>query len=420
MATTTPLTLEYDTVTRCLDSCVPCTNVTFGVNMSNCCPVTSRSHGNLISLIIVNTLYAIICVVGLVGNGLVIYVVIQYTKMKTVTNMYILNLAVSDLCFLVGLPFLITTAIMKGWIFGFVMCKIYLILTSINWFTSVFTLTVMSADRYMAVCHAVRSMSYRTPVVSAAICVCVWTASFLVMLPIILYSTTVPKQNDPGGESCTLMFPQGQPINSQKAFIWYTFLMGMAIPVTLIIVFYGMVLVRLKNVGPRKKSKEKKKSHKKVTKMVFAVIAVYIICWLPYWVFQLVQYYQPSPGGIQPWKIYLFQVLTCMSYANSTLNPLIYAFLSDNFRKAFIKAFRCVKPSEVNGTLQMEHSVCPAGRHQPATTTLLQAETTAETEIASANTIRSKIDTSDSSSANIIVAKTLSDEDIDETAPASV
>ena len=48
------------------------------------------------------SLYTLICVAGLVGNGLVIFVVLRFTKMKTVTNMYILNLAVADLCFLVS------------------------------------------------------------------------------------------------------------------------------------------------------------------------------------------------------------------------------------------------------------------------------------------------------------------------------
>ena len=52
--------------------------------------------------IVFASLYALICVVGLLGNGLVIFVVLRYTKMKTVTNMYILNLAVADLCFLVS------------------------------------------------------------------------------------------------------------------------------------------------------------------------------------------------------------------------------------------------------------------------------------------------------------------------------
>ena len=53
------------------------------------------------------------------------------------TNSYIVNLAVSDFCFLIGLPLVITTAVRQEWIFGYVCCKLFYILTSLNWFTSV-------------------------------------------------------------------------------------------------------------------------------------------------------------------------------------------------------------------------------------------------------------------------------------------
>ncbi len=293
-------------------------------------------------------LYFLICVLGIVGNGLVIFVVIRYTKMKTVTNMYILNLAVADLCFLVGLPFLIVTMNMQRWLFGFHMCKLFLVLTSINWFTSVFTLCVMSADRYMAVCHPVRSMQYRTPFTSRIVCVCVWTASLLVMIPIMMYA----KGKD---GSCTIEWPTNQVLSPQTAFIWYTMLLGFAIPVALISVFYALVIARLKTVGPRNKSKEKKRSHRKVTKMILTVIAVYVVCWLPYWVFQVTLTFVDMPM----WHVPVFQGITVLSYANSMINPIVYAFLSDNFRKAFLKAFKCAAPAEVNGALMAEQSVFP-------------------------------------------------------------
>ena len=99
---------------------------------------------------VMSTVNILICVGGLVGNALVIVVVVRYAKMKTVTNMYIVNLAVADLCFLVGIPFLVATTILRHWVFGFLLCRLFYILTSINWFTSVFTLTVMSADRLVS------------------------------------------------------------------------------------------------------------------------------------------------------------------------------------------------------------------------------------------------------------------------------
>ena len=127
---------------------------TLTVNHTSDADPTSQTTLNS-AMLLFCSLYALICAVGLTGNGLVIFVVVRYAKMKTVTNTYILNLAVADLAFLIGLPFLIATALLGTWSFGHAFCKLFYVLTSINWFTSVFTLTVMSADRYLAVCHPV-------------------------------------------------------------------------------------------------------------------------------------------------------------------------------------------------------------------------------------------------------------------------
>jgi hypothetical protein len=86
--------------------------------------------------------------------------------MQTVTNLYIVNLAVADECFLIGIPFLLTTMSRQSWPFGNIMCKAYMTTTSINQFTSSIFLTIMSADRYIAVCHPISSPKIRTPLIS--------------------------------------------------------------------------------------------------------------------------------------------------------------------------------------------------------------------------------------------------------------
>jgi hypothetical protein len=136
-------------------------------------------------------LYGIVFLVGLFGNQLVIYVVLRYSKMQTVTNMYILNLAAADVIFSAGLPFLITTLMYKYWSFGRIMCKIYMTTTSINQFTSSLLLTVMSADRYVAVCHPISSPRYRTPFIAKFICLTVWTVSLLIKFMFTLISSFI-------------------------------------------------------------------------------------------------------------------------------------------------------------------------------------------------------------------------------------
>ena len=76
-------------------------------------------------------------------------------------------------------------------------------------------------------------------------------------------------------------------LNGQTAFTFYSFVLGFALPLLLILVFYILVIVKLKTVGPKNKSKERRKSHRKVTRLVLTVIAVYVLCWLPYWMTQL-------------------------------------------------------------------------------------------------------------------------------------
>ena len=306
---------------------------------------TDKSAGLVIMTYVCVVCYLLICVLGLIGNGLVIYVVLMYAKMKTVTNMYILNLALSDFFFLIILPFLATTTIVEHWPFGFAMCKIYYVVYSINLFGGVFNLLLMSADRYLAVCHPIRSVKYRTPRIALFVCLCVWSVSFLVMLPVILYSTTSTDPNMPGKESCRIHWPDNQLIEPDTAFIWYSFILGFAMPVSLISVFYLLVIVRLRHVGPAKKSKEKKKSHRRVTRLVLTVIAVYVMCWLPQWSFQVKMVFtgrQKRSEAEHRIMMYLMHSFTILSYANSMLNPFLYAFLSDNFRKSFSKAFKCL------------------------------------------------------------------------------
>jgi allatostatin C receptor len=148
--------------------------------------------------------------------------------------------------------------------------------------------------RFIAVCHPINSPRFRTPLVSKIVSLIAWCLSVILMLPIIMYSTTIGRAD--GKKSCNIMWPSsvrsgnGSSTDDESfepdgsTFTLYTFTLGFAIPLSLILIFYYLVLRKLRTVGPKTKSKEKKRSHRKVTKLVLTVIAVYILCWTPYWV----------------------------------------------------------------------------------------------------------------------------------------
>lgn len=80
---------------------------------------------------------------------------------------------------------------------------------------------------------------------------------------------------------------EAESTSAAKIFTYYTFICSFAIPLGLILVFYWFVVMKLKTVGPKNKSKEKRRSHRKVTNLVLIVVTMYVFCWLPYWVTQL-------------------------------------------------------------------------------------------------------------------------------------
>lgn len=316
------------------------------------CPST-----NMPALKIVFTLlYSVVGIVGLLGNSLVIYVVLRYSNMQTVTNMYILNLAIADECFLIGIPFLIATMNISQWPFGTIMCKAYMVSTSITQFSSSIFLLVMSTDRYIAICHHVSSPKYRTPTVSRIVAAAAWVTSALIMLPIIMYATTVEVRK--GTYTCHISWPQDGHTGA-VSFIIYSATLGFAIPLCFIMTFYCLVIRKLRSLSKKtNKSHNKRRSHRKVTKLVLTVITVYILCWLPYWTSQMALIANHENCNTRL-SITIFLLVGCLGYSNSAINPILYAYLSDNFKKSFLKACVCAGAREVNAQLKVENSVLP-------------------------------------------------------------
>ena len=315
---------------------------------------TNTSNFREVMTIVSTSLYGVLFLLGFLGNGLVIYVILRYTKMKTVTNLYILNLSIADGLFLMLLPMLMTTVMVKKWIFGEAMCKIYFIINSINMFTGAFTLFVMAGDRFMAVCYPISSMRFRTIFVAKCACACTWVASFLVMFPVVLYSQTSLVR--PGYYTCTIKWPDGE-LKSSDGYITYTSILGFVLPVFFICILYTLLLIRLKSTGPAVISAERRRSHRKITKLVTLIIAVYIFCWLPYWMYQIRLIAFPPKGQLPNWEITLFTALTFLSYANSMLNPFLYAFTNEAFRDSFIAAFKCLPAIQTKGGRRRESEV---------------------------------------------------------------
>lgn len=279
---------------------------------------------------VLTCIYFVVCIVGLCGNTLVIYVILRYAKMKTITNIYILNLAIADELFMLGLPFLAMQVALVHWPFGKAICRVVMTVDGINQFTSIFCLTVMSIDRYLAVVHPIKSAKWRRPRTAKMISLAAWGASLLVILPIMIYAGL--RSNQWGRSSCTINWP-GESGAWYTGFIIYAFILGFLVPLVIICLCYVFIIIKVKSSGIRVGSSKRKKSERKVTRMVSIVVAVFVFCWLPFYIFNV----SSVSVAINPTPALkgMFDFVVILTYANSCANPILYAFLSDNFKKSF-------------------------------------------------------------------------------------
>eukprot|EP00070_Physeter_catodon_P049374 XP_028356268.1 kappa-type opioid receptor isoform X2 [Physeter catodon] len=258
------------------------------------------------------------------------FVIVRYTKMKTATNIYIFNLALADALVTTTMPFQSTVYLMNSWPFGDVLCKIVISIDYYNMFTSIFTLTMMSVDRYIAVCHPVKALDFRTPLKAKIINICIWILSSSVGISAIVLGGTKVRE---GSVVCSLQFPDND-------YSWWdlfmkicVFVFAFVIPVLIIIVCYTLMILRLKSVRLLSGSREKDRNLRRITRLVLVVVAVFVICWTPIHIFILVEALGSSSYSTAALSSYYFCI--ALGYTNSSLNPILYAFLDENFKRCF-------------------------------------------------------------------------------------
>ncbi|KAG5282238.1 hypothetical protein AALO_G00053790 [Alosa alosa] len=199
----------------------------------------------------------------------------------------------------------------------------------------------MSIDRYLVVLATVRSqrMPYRTYRFAKIVSLSVWVLVFIIVLPFTVFASIYVSPGDAGKRtSCVLNFPSPELLWFKASRI-YTLVLGFIIPVSTTCVLYSVMLYKLRNMQLSSNGKALDKAKKKATMMVFIVLALCLFCWTPFHlstVVALTTDLSPTPVVIG-----ISYFITCLSYANSCLNPFLYAFFDDSFRKAFRKMLEC-------------------------------------------------------------------------------
>ncbi|KAI5644180.1 7 transmembrane receptor (rhodopsin family) domain-containing protein [Phthorimaea operculella] len=280
-------------------------------------------------------LYSLIFILGVFGNVLVCYVVFRNRAMQTVTNLFITNLALSDilLCLLAVPPTPMYTFLGR-WVFGRILCHIVPYAQGTSIYISTLTLTSIAIDRFFVIIYPFHPrMKLNTCVF---IIVFIWIFSLVVTCPYGLFmGIQITNQSQ---IFCEESWPSDR---SRKIFGVSTFVLQFLIPFLVIAVCYTCVSIRLNDRARSKpgakttRREEADRDRKKRTnRMLISMVAIFGISWLP---INLINIFNDFYASMTESKYYLisFFFAHSMAMASTCYNPFLYAWLNENFRKEF-------------------------------------------------------------------------------------
>ncbi|KAL0278608.1 UNVERIFIED_CONTAM: hypothetical protein PYX00_000381 [Menopon gallinae] len=258
--------------------------------------------------------------------------------MRSTTNLLIINLAIADLLFIIFcVPFTAFDFVLTSWPFGDLWCKIVQYMIVVTAYASVYTLVYMSFDRYLAVVHPITSISVRTEKNAVLGIIITWLIILLLSVPVLFKHGEVRYAYQSENRSACNFIQDDDHDNGKMIFHVIFFATSYAIPLALICGLYLRMLIRLWwGVAPGGRvSAEGRRGRKRVTRMVAIVVAIFAFCWCPIQVILVLK--SMNMYAITQTTVLIQVISHVLAYSNSCVNPILYAYLSENFRKAFRK-----------------------------------------------------------------------------------
>ncbi|CAM5142104.1 alpha-1D adrenergic receptor [Chelonia mydas] len=321
----------------------------------------------------VGVFLALFILSAIVGNILVILSVACNRHLQTVTNYFIVNLAIADLLLSTTvLPFSATLEVLGSWAFGRIFCDIWAAVDVLCCSASIMSLCIISVDRYIGVKYSLKYPAIMTEKKALVILGVVWLSSMVISIgPLLGWKEPPP----PDESICS--------ITEEPGYALFSSLFSFYLPLMVILVMYFRVYVVARRTtksleaGVKKErgksmevvlrihcrsvvedslSSSRSKGHnfrsslsvrllkfsreKKAAKTLAIVVGVFILCWFPFFFVLPFGSFFPS---LKPSDM-VFKIIFWLGYFNSCVNPIIYPCSSKEFRRAFIRLLKCQGP----------------------------------------------------------------------------
>ncbi|XP_041121973.1 B1 bradykinin receptor-like [Polyodon spathula] len=304
-----------------------------------------------------------ICVAGLLGNMFVLLVFFLQKGRCTVAEIYLGNLAAADFMLLACLPFWAVNIMHHfKWPFGDFLCRTTCVTIIFNMYTSIYLLAMVSIDRYFALVRTMTTGRMRSVFYAKVFCLSIWLFGFIMGIPSVIYRS-VQYVPDFDVVMCLLKFPQK---SWKLALDIVLIIIGFLLPVSVIAFCNYHIIKALKESQEYAASKDR--SDNKATKLIFAVILAFLLCWTPFHFFTFLDIlYEVGALKGCTWETILDlgnQIATYLACLNSLLNPVLYVFASQYFRRKITDIFKCTKSRRGSDLVALQRSVISTQRQR--------------------------------------------------------
>ncbi|XP_042354349.1 chemokine XC receptor 1-like [Plectropomus leopardus] len=274
-------------------------------------------------------IFIFIFVLSITGNCLLLCVLAIYENLKNVTNLFVLNLACSDLLFTVTLPF---WAVLKlhHWIFGEFACKLLTALYIIGLYSSIVLLTAMTVDRFVTVVlHNWPSNRLRRQRCAIVACAVAWiigiaaSVSDAIKVKVVNYWDGLYNCEDTS---------EGYDVNLgyylQVSLLFF-------LPFAIIVLCYSAILKTVLQASNRRRYK--------TVVVVLCIVAAFFICWGPFNILLFIEpFYEPKSCEAKKQLNIAFDICKILAFSHCCMNPLLY-MLSQKLRRHLLDLLCCMK-----------------------------------------------------------------------------
>ncbi|XP_077989790.1 prolactin-releasing peptide receptor-like [Glandiceps talaboti] len=301
-----------------------------------------KIHDDLI--IILTTIFVICVLLSSIGNIIVVCVMTCARNRKASLNTLMLNLAMSDWTLgLLCLPFLFATTMMGEWIFGEVLCSVIPFAWKVAQIVSIFTVTIIGLDRYQVVMYPLeRKLSVK---VKNIILLVIWIVAVILSCPLLVFASHTGiflEHENRTYYRCGGRWPVSQRFNYTEMYTWLLFILTYVIPLIILTTCYIQVTLKLwrrtlpGHVDPER-DREQEVDKRKAIRTLVSLIILFAMCWLPLNVYNIFLITYNPEYLMTHWQatvtsracLFVWLILSDMIF-----NPIVYVFLSENFRKA--------------------------------------------------------------------------------------